>query len=377
MTSHIDAAALIKAVETERHHVVVDSYTPTWNELLSQFAAGDVKINPEYQRAFRWSLAQQTSYIESVLLNIPTPPLFFAETPDGKFEVIDGLQRFSTVIRFFSGELRSSAPGVMNSYANIGAGENDITVPSVLSGGPIINGLLGVSRENIPDTLARTLRYARVQVILLQKESSSLARYNVFMRLNRAGTVLSNQEIRNCSARLFSSQFANYLMVLGNEPCVKAALGLSDKELAAMGAQECVLRLISFSHFSPLSQRIDEFLDAVMYECASSGFKLTSNIRKSIVRTFEVISNAFPAGQAFRFLRSGEFKGAFSSNLFDIVACGVYKNLAACESRGAAAMRKLIKDLHKQSEAIALTGAGSNTRAKMAGRTAFGIAWFK
>ena len=91
---------LIEAVERERHHVVVDMYTPTWNELIAQYKAQDVEVNPAYQRGFRWGYDQQTAYIESLLLNIPTPPVFLAEKSDGKFEVIDGLQRLSTIVKF-------------------------------------------------------------------------------------------------------------------------------------------------------------------------------------------------------------------------------------------------------------------------------------
>ena len=96
---------LISEVSSQRHEVVVESYTQMWSELLNQYKVNDVEIDPQYQRGFRWSLEQQTRYIESLLLNIPTPPIFLAEKPDGKFEVIDGLQRFSTVVKFFSGEI--------------------------------------------------------------------------------------------------------------------------------------------------------------------------------------------------------------------------------------------------------------------------------
>lgn len=67
---------LVDEVEEQRHEVVVDSYTQMWSELINQFKAGDVEIDPLYQRGFRWTVDQQTRYIESLLLNIPTPPIF-------------------------------------------------------------------------------------------------------------------------------------------------------------------------------------------------------------------------------------------------------------------------------------------------------------
>lgn len=372
---------LISQVETQRHKVVVETYTPTWNELLDQYRNNDLQIDPVYQRAFRWTIEQQTRYIESLLLNIPTPPVFLAEMPDGKFEVIDGLQRFSTIVKFFAKEIfNEEADGLedelLEDGADSGGEQNDIQIGTVLTDAPILDGLKGLDLESLPETLVRTLRYARIQVILLKKESSKLARYHVFTRLNRAGTVLSDQEIRNCSARLFDSGFADQLMELGRNKSVINAMRLSPSESRSMGVQENVLRLIAFCNFVPRSQRIDEFLDDAMYKVASGEFSLTPVIVSRIIRTFEVIESAFPNGEAFRFYKDGKFKGAFSSNLFDIVACGVYKNSKKVKAMPLADVRELVINLHDEPEALSLTGAGSNTRAKMIGRVSFGKKWF-
>ncbi|MFM0077144.1 DUF262 domain-containing protein [Paraburkholderia sediminicola] len=350
----------------------MDTFTPTWNELITQYRSGDVEIDPAYQRAFRWSYDQQTTYIESLLLNIPTPPVFLAEKPNGTFEVIDGLQRFSTMVKFFAAEIFDDE-ATPSEDASV---ENNIRVPSILADAPILGGLQGISRATLPDTLVRTLRYSRVQVILLKKESSSIARYNVFTRLNRAGTTLSNQEIRNCSARLFESNFADRLNAIGNDSVVRTALGLSSKEASSMGAQENVLRLIAFGNFSPPTKSIEDFLDEVMYQAAGGDFDFSEDMETKIRKTFELLAEACPRGEAFKFYRGDRFQGAFSPNLFDIVACGVFKNLAKCKKKGTEAVRMRIEQLHGQAKTLELTGAGSNTRAKMMGRVAFGKSWF-
>src|SRR3990167_6244815 len=92
-------------IAKHRNDIATDTYTVTWKELLGQYKDQDLIIDPEYQRLFRWDLDQQTQYIESILLNIPSPPLFLAQNENGKFEVIDGLQRVSTILKFFSAEL--------------------------------------------------------------------------------------------------------------------------------------------------------------------------------------------------------------------------------------------------------------------------------
>jgi hypothetical protein len=320
---------LINQVEMQRHHVIVDSFTITWNELISQFKAGDVEIEPSYQRAFRWSLDQQTKYIESLLLNIPTPPIFLSENSNGTFDVIDGLQRFSTIIKFFAAEVFPNEPATPEKQKDT---ENNIKIPTILSQPPILDGLLGTSRENLPETLLRTLRYSRVQLILLKKESSNLAKYNVFTRLNRAGTTLSNQEIRNCSARLVESRFPDELNYLANIKEIRDTINMSKKESDSMGVQEQILRLITFSHSTPKSQKIEELLDETMYLAALQKISGQDKLQQKIKMTFEIIHTAFPNGEAFKFYKSGKFSGSFSPNLFDIIAVGIYSNLSKCKN---------------------------------------------
>ena len=74
--------ALLDEVEKHRSDIHTDSYTVTWRELLNQYRDGDLLINPDYQRLFRWDVDQQSQYIESLLLGIPTPPVFLAQNED-------------------------------------------------------------------------------------------------------------------------------------------------------------------------------------------------------------------------------------------------------------------------------------------------------
>lgn len=367
------SAQLIKEVEKHRHNVLVDVYSPTWSELLNQYSAGDIEVDPIYQRAFRWDNNQQSQFIESLLLNIPTPPIFLAEKSDGKFEVIDGLQRFSTMVRFFCQEIFKEED---IEAASSDESENNILLPTVLSEPPILSGLDGKSRETMPEALIRTLRYSRAQVILLKKESSPVAKYNVFTRLNRAGSNLSDQEIRNCSARLFNGEFADQLREIAAMEEVIKAMALSKAESVSMAAEENILRLLAFSHADLTSKKIADFLDEFMYKASTKEFVFTNKQKTNVQRTFEIIAEAYPKGEAFRFYKNDKFSGGFSTNLFDIVACGIYKNIGAVYKRGAPDLREKIKGLHGQAEALDLTGAGSNTRRKMVGRVAFGKNWF-
>ena len=69
-------------------------------ELLNMVGAGEINIAPVYQRKFVWDMKRQSEFIESVFLDIPIPPLFMATNRDGTWEVVDGVQRISTLIHF-------------------------------------------------------------------------------------------------------------------------------------------------------------------------------------------------------------------------------------------------------------------------------------
>jgi uncharacterized protein with ParB-like and HNH nuclease domain len=61
------------------------------------YEQGEIDIHPEFQRFFRWSETQKSMFIESILLGIPIPPIFVSQRADGVWDVIDGLQRLSTI----------------------------------------------------------------------------------------------------------------------------------------------------------------------------------------------------------------------------------------------------------------------------------------
>jgi uncharacterized protein with ParB-like and HNH nuclease domain len=72
----------------------------SFGELLNLHEDAEIIIRPEYQRLFRWSNEQRSRLIESVLMGLPIPPIFLIENDDGVLELIDGLQRTSSVLQF-------------------------------------------------------------------------------------------------------------------------------------------------------------------------------------------------------------------------------------------------------------------------------------
>ncbi len=83
-----------------RKNVVTDGYEMSIGEIVGLYEKEELVINPAFQRYFRWDASRKTKFIESLLLGIPIPPIFVFQTDAGIWELVDGLQRVSTLLEF-------------------------------------------------------------------------------------------------------------------------------------------------------------------------------------------------------------------------------------------------------------------------------------
>lgn len=247
--------------------------------------------------------------------------------------------------------------------------DNNIRIPTVLAAGPIVASLEGYNASTLPESLTRTIKQSRITIVLLEKKSTVKARYEVFRRLNKFGSPLSDQEIRNCTARLLGKEFPTQLRALADIEFIKAALSLSSEQQLRMGNEEMLLRLLAFNFSkADLKHKISEYLDDFMAYAAEGKFKLSPEVVARLERAFLLISKAFPNGDAFR------FPNGFSTNLFDVVATGVFHN---CDTLTQETLVEKHRRLMKSSELQAVIGAGSNTRKKLTTRITLGKTWFQ
>ena len=105
---------LEQEVKKSARNIFTDSYEMSIGELVSLYRDEEIDINPEFQRLFRWKPEQKTRLIESILLGIPIPPIFVFTNEQSIWELIDGLQRTSTIFEFL-GVLRNPDGGLADS----------------------------------------------------------------------------------------------------------------------------------------------------------------------------------------------------------------------------------------------------------------------
>lgn len=315
-------ADLEKVITKKRNSLKTDRLDMSFGELMNMHEDGDLFITPEYQRVFRWSNFQQTRFIESVLLGIPIPPIFVAEDGEGRWEVVDGLQRISTIFSFFG--LLESMP------------EKNF---STLSQGEMVHELEGVTIDKLPVKLKTTIKRAVCRVEIVRWDSNEDIRYELFNRLNTGASPLSDQEIRNCIFRSYAVDLNEVLREIARKPEYEELISPSIRKKDEMFLEELVLRYFAFKHLdgefkTTVPQFLTEFMRSVSNQQIAFDLK---EERKDFLRFISFIGEHF-GKEVFR------PKGNFALHIFDSLAYAIPKSIgviAGNEERIKLAINKL------------------------------------
>lgn len=274
-----------------------------------------INLRPEYQRRLRWTNRQKSNLIESFLLNIPIPPVFFYENDAARYEVMDGQQRMNTISEFFADKFR-------------------------LIGLKILTPLNGLKYSTCPPRVTRTLSRASISVIVLLMESetkkpsqntlsSTDIRRFVFDRLNTGGTKLNPQEIRNA---LNPGPFNDAIIRLSRTKVFTDVFGIpaystgdtqvdyEDHErkknplYSSMRDCELILRYFALKDDNNIRGSMKGMLDRAMEE------KLTkceaNQIEKEYIRFLEFLFELFD-GKPFKISPPEEKRPFISASLYD------------------------------------------------------------
>lgn len=265
---------LMRKVDCKRKEMRPDRADMTFGEIINMYEKDEIIISPEFQRVFRWREDRQTKFIESLLLGIPIPPIFVAETDEGKWELVDGLQRLSTILSFF-GRLRSDE-------------KNNL----VLTQGGLIPELEGMTIETLPKRYELALKRAVCRVEIIRYDSDIEMRYELFNRLNTGGVELSEQEIRNCIFRGYGNEFNAFITKLANVKEFKENIHTSSREQERMYLQELVLRYITLKNKGTKYKHIQKYMDEYMLKVSKGEEKFNyENEEKLFMRVIKKIND--------------------------------------------------------------------------------------
>ena len=307
-------------VESRRKEIFTDSYPMSIGELVNLYRDGELDINPSFQRFFRWSDQQKVNLIESVILGIPLPSIFISQREDGIWDLVDGLQRISTILSFM-GELKNE--------------EGVIKDPLRLHGTKYLPALEGVSWDGgdqlveLDSALKISFKREKVDIKIIKKESDGNTKFDLFQRLNTGGSDLSEQEVRNCLLIMIDPEAYKKLVDVSNITEFKNAISITDRLYDQRYDMELLIRLIFLANiddgdFKGISD-ISSYLTNNISRITTSVFdwnKENDNIKKSFSLIFDVLGdNSFN-----KYDRDNDkYKGGFQISLYELIATGVYR----------------------------------------------------
>lgn len=297
-----------------------DAYQMSIGELINLYKDGELDIHPEFQRIFRWSSRQKTKLIESIVLNIPIPQIFVNQREDGVWDVIDGVQRLSTILQFV-GEYKNK--------------EDKKEEALVLEKTDYLPSLEGVRWQCDDETKCFSseqkinFKRSRIDVVIVKQNSDTNSKYELFQRLNTGGSALSAQEIRNCMMIMANHDFYELVMKMEKNEHFRSCTQISDRKSDEQYRMELVLKLMIADVFDwdsiGLYSDLTEMLDKETLRMCDSKFDY-EDINDKFERTF-IVLNRFNGENVFKKRKNNIPCGGFLSSAYQAIATGVYHNI--------------------------------------------------
>lgn len=307
-------------VSTARKKIFRDGYDMSLGEIASLYERKELVINPEYQRLFRWDSEKKTRFIESVLLNIPFPPIFVFADKNGRWELVDGLQRTSTIL-----ELMGLLKGQDGKRKERFVCEETSLLPS-------LDGAFWPSDDEdseiagaLPLSAQMTIRRARIRVEILGQETDAVVKYELFQRLNTGGANLSEQEIRNVIVISLNKDAFDSIKRMASNKYFLEITPVGEDRAEKQYHAELVTRFVVLRN-RPYQKGMDvhAYLDQGIISIAQDN-SFDWNAEEKIFSETMLKLHATLGGEAFR-------KNArFSLGMFEFVTLGLSKRLESSQ----------------------------------------------
>jgi len=312
--------ALIDEINEKSKNIQADSYSVSLGEIISMYKENDLDIHPEFQRFFRWSVFQKTRLIESLLLNIPIPPIFVSQREDGVWDVVDGLQRLSTIFEFV---------GIYEDEAG------NRLPPLVLQGTKMLPSLEGKKyrddsdvEHSFSDAEQRYLKRAKISLNILLKNSDASSKYELFQRLNTGGSTLSDQEVRNCLMVMTNKDKFDIIQDLAKDQHFQSTLRINERMRQERYDMELVTRFICLRQESIENLRniqdFGEYLNERILAIFNDNQINWEEEESVFHRTFELLDSTMSDDVFCKFYQDIErFKGGLNIAAFEVIAIGL------------------------------------------------------
>ncbi|MBF0408698.1 MAG: DUF262 domain-containing protein [Candidatus Riflebacteria bacterium] len=339
----MDVIKIQEQIDENRKSVASDSYDIAIRQLYDMAVEKMIDIAPDYQRHFVWDEARQSQLIESIMLGIPVPSLFMATNKDSSWEVIDGLQRLTTIINYIGTEeiIKKTNPKCKKLKIT---GLEKLTA---------INGLVF---EQLPKSLQMMFMTRPIRVTVLNDRSDFEVRYDLFERLNTGGVILHPQEIRNC---VFAGRFNDFIRELAKYSAFRSVVKNTPKQELTGNYEELVLKFFAYYQDRNLFvHAVKEFLNEYM-EKKTRNFDDGNELESIFKKTFDYLNEALPEG----IVRKNR-KNATPLILFEAITIGT----ANCIFESIDIDNNKLRNILDDEELKKLTTGATNSRARLNSR---------
>lgn len=210
--------------------IKISSKVITMDTVLRRIKNNTIRLSPDFQRNSVWDDTKKSQLIESMLLRIPLPMFYVSANEDGDWDVVDGLQRITTIYEYIY-------PAVFSAESTTKTKAKKLT--NLEFWGEKFNGL---TLSEFPDKFYNRLMETEFNFTIIEPGTPDVVKINVFKRINTGGMPLTPQEIRHALYNGESTKLLNELVK--NEIFRKATCGSVDD--TRMGGREIILRALAF-----------------------------------------------------------------------------------------------------------------------------------
>lgn len=367
---------LSNEIEQAQRLVRTDAYQMSIGEIVTMYEENEITIDPEFQRLFRWEIGQKSKLIESLLLGIPLPSIFVFEKEDGTWELIDGLQRISTILEFM-GRLREG---------------QELARPSILEATkylPSLHNVVWESSDRIVDvpladqsamekSLQLAIRRSRIAVEILKRPSDDQTKYDLFQRLNAGGTQANAQELRNCVVLMVNADYFREIKAAAEHESFMRVVSVNPDQQEKQRHMELAMRFLAHTLVEYDGKLdVEEYVDESSVELARLGD--AAGARDLIMRTFGLLFEVAGEDVLKRF-ENGQHTGRVGLVGLEGIAVGVAKNLADILALGDQESKDFVKEKIEtfwQQDAVGtFTSPGLRGTVRIQRTVPFGGDWF-
>jgi hypothetical protein len=309
--------------------------------LASKMANGDFEI-PPYQREDMWEPERKSRFIESLLMGLPIPFLFFWEQPTtGKLEIVDGSQRLRTIHQFVLGDL-------------------------LLADLEVLTQLEGMRFRDFPESRQRKIKNRSVRGIVLNENADDQARFEIFDRINTGSKIANKAEVRR--GALIGPFLDLVISLTDNEAFVRLA-PIPEKSVKLREREELVTRFYAYGDgLEGYRDRPSDFLFSYakrMNAEFQAHPEKVAEYRQRFLDTMTFVERVFPYG-----FRRREGLAATPRTRFEAIAIGSY--LALTLDPKLADKTPDVAPWLSSNEFIAVIGSdGANVVARLRSRLVF------